>query len=103
MREQVFNTYAQEIPYAVAVEIDEFVESSPDHGGKDYVKANLYVEKVSQKAILIGRGGDMLKKIGTEARQRIETLLERPVYLELRVDVHPAWRKDRAFLERKEY
>jgi len=103
IREQVFNAYALEIPYAVAVEVDTFREGSEAHGGKDYIQAVLYVEKESQKAILIGRGGDMLKKVGTQARQGMEALLERPVHLELWVKVYPRWRKDKAFLERIGY
>ena len=103
IREQVFNAYAQEVPYAVAVELEDFREASEDHGGKDYVNAVLYANKDSQKAILIGKGGQMLKTIGTNARARIEELLERPVHLELWVRVFPQWRKDKAFLERIGY
>lgn len=103
IREQVFNAYAQEIPYAVAVEIENFQESSPEHAGKDHIQATLYVDKESQKAILIGRGGEMLKRIGSQARQNIEALTERPVFLELWVKVHPDWQKDRAFLQRIGY
>ncbi|MSQ22774.1 MAG: GTPase Era [Dehalococcoidia bacterium] len=103
IREQVFNSYAQEVPYAVAVEIDTFQEQSQEHGGKDYISAILYVERDSQKAILIGRGGAMLKEIGTQARQGIEALLERPVHLELWVKVYPDWQMDRAFLLRLGY
>ncbi|MEK7777569.1 MAG: GTPase Era, partial [Chloroflexota bacterium] len=103
IREQVFNAYAQEVPYAVAVEIDAFQEQSEEHGGKDYISAILYVEKDSQKAILIGRGGVMLKEIGAQARQGIEALLDRPVHLELWVKVYPNWQMDRAFLLRIGY
>lgn len=103
IREAVFNTYGQEVPYAVAVEIDDFKERSEEEGGKDYIRAILYVEKDSQKAILIGRGGEKLKKIGEHARQEIETLLGRSVYLELWVKVYPKWRKDKAFLQRIGY
>lgn len=103
IREQVFNAYAQEVPYAVAVEIEDFVEASELHGGKDYVAATLFANKDSQKAILIGKGGLMLKEIGTTARQNIEELLERPVHLELWVKTYPQWRKDKAFLERIGY
>ena len=103
VREQVFNSYGQEVPYSVAVEVDTFQASSPDHGGKDFIRTILYVEKDSQKAILIGRGGEMLKKIGSQARPHIESLLERPVYLEQWVKVYPRWRKDKAFLKRIGY
>ncbi len=103
VREQVFNTLAQELPYAVAVEIDEFREQSEEYGGKDYIRAVLYVEKDSQKGILIGRNGEMLKRIGSQARQGIEAVTDRPVYLELWVKVYPRWRKDKAFLQRIGY
>ena len=103
IREQVFNAYAHEVPYAVAVDIDAFQEQSKEHGGKDFIAATLYVDKDSQKAILIGRGGAMLKEIGTQARQGIEALLERPVHLELWVKVYPDWQMDRAFLLRLGY
>ncbi|MBI4286891.1 MAG: GTPase Era [Chloroflexi bacterium] len=103
IREQVFNVCKQEVPYAVAVEIDTFEEQSAEYRGKDYIRAVLYVEKDSQKAILIGRSGEMLKKIGAQARQEIETLLGRPVYLETWVKVYPKWRKDKAFLQRIGY
>ncbi|MBI2865799.1 MAG: GTPase Era [Chloroflexi bacterium] len=103
VREQVFHVLAQEVPYAVAVEIDDFQEQSEEHGGKDYIRAILYVERASQKAILIGRAGDMLKRIGSQARQEAEALLERPVYLELWVKVYPRWRKDKQFLQRIGY
>ncbi|MBI2916922.1 MAG: GTPase Era [Chloroflexi bacterium] len=103
VREQVFNALGEELPYSVAVEIDEFQEQSPQHGGKDYIRALLYVEKESQKGILIGRRGGMLKKIGVQSRQAIEALLERPVFLELWVKVYPKWRQDPAFLQRIGY
>lgn len=103
IREQVFNVYGQEVPYAVAVEVEDFRERVEEQGGKDYIRAILYVEKDSQKAILIGSGGEKLKKIGQKARQEIEAMLGRPVYLELWVKVYPAWRKDKVFLQRIGY
>jgi GTPase len=103
VREQVFHAYAQEVPYAVAVEIEQFREGSEEHGGKDHICAVLYVERESQKAILIGKGGQLLKKVGTRTRQQIEEVTGRPAYLELLVKVYPKWRKDRAFLQRIGY
>ncbi len=103
VREQVFNRYGAEVPYAVAVEIEQFREASNAHGGKDYISVILYVERDSQKGILIGRGGEKLKEIGSAARKAIEELLERPVFLELRVKVRPGWRKDSAFLQKIGY
>ncbi len=103
VREAVFNAYGQEVPYAVAVEIEEFKERSEEQGGKDFIRAVLYVERDSQKAILIGRGGEKMKKIGERARQEIELLVGRGVYLELWVKVYAKWRKDKAFLQRIGY
>ncbi len=103
IREQIFKLYAEEIPYSVAVEIDDFKEQSPEHGGKDYIAATLYVEKDSQKAIVIGKGGEMMKRLGMRVRQQLESTLGRPLYLELWVKVYPHWRKDRAFLNRIGY
>jgi len=90
IREKVFLNYLEEIPYSSHVEIDEFKEREK---GKDYIRAIIYVERESQKGILIGKGGEALKKIGEEARQEIETLLGRPVFLELFVKVKKDWRK----------
>lgn len=103
IREKIFQLYRQEIPYATAVEIDEFVEQDPEHGGKDYIRAIIYVEHDSQKGILIGKGGEALKRVGIQARQEIEAFLGRPVHLELWVKVRKHWRKDVNFLRRLGY
>ncbi len=81
-----------EVPHGVAVRIDSFQERA-ERGA--YIQATVFVEKESHKAIVIGRGGGMLKTIGTDARARIEEMSGRKVYLELRVKVLPGWR-DRA-------
>jgi GTP-binding protein Era len=81
-----------EVPHGVAVRIDSFQERA-ERGA--YIQATVFVEKESHKAIVIGRGGGMLKNIGTDARARIEEMSGRKVYLELRVKVLPGWR-DRA-------
>ncbi len=99
IREKVFQLYGEEIPYSTAVEIEIFREQDPEHGGKDYIRAVIYVERDSQKAILIGRNGQALKRVGVRARQEIEEFLGRPVYLELWVKVKPKWRKNEAFLK----
>ncbi len=92
VREKVFRRYREEVPYATAVRIAEFVD---DPGRpKVYVKAEILVERDTQKAILIGEGGRALKRVGSEARQEIEVLLGRPVFLELEVRVAKEWRKD---------
>jgi GTP-binding protein Era len=89
-----------EVPHSVAVRIDEYKERN-EHGG--YIQATLFVERDSQKGIVIGKGGSMLRQIGTEARKRIEGMSGRKIYLELRVKVLPRWRNDRAALKRLGY
>jgi len=91
IREKVYDLLRQEIPYSVAV-VTEEVQERPDK--KNYVKAVIYVEKDSQKGILIGGKGQMLKKLGQEARKEIEILLQKQVYLDLWVKVKKNWRKN---------
>ena len=98
IRGVIFEHLGEEIPYSSAVKIEEFIEKDPQKGGKDYIKAVIYVEKESQKPIILGKGGAMIKKIGTIARQRIEAFLARPIFLELWVKVKSKWRKDPTFL-----
>jgi GTP-binding protein Era len=100
VREAVFNLYGEEIPYSTAVVIEEFAERP---GRKDYVLATIYVERESQKAIIIGSGGRALKRVGSQARREIEEFIGRPVYLELRVKVAEAWRKDERFIRENIY
>lgn len=100
IREKVMHNTEREIPHAVAVEIEEFKERSVS---LTYISASIYVERDTQKPIVIGKGGAMLKKISTEARHDIEQLLSTQVYLELRVKVHKNWRRDDAFLRRLGY
>lgn len=101
LRERAFELFRQELPYAVAVH----VEAVRAREGRDLtdVEATLYVEKESQKGIVIGGGGDMLKRIGSQARPEIEALLGTPVFLRLTVKVLPGWRKDPAALKRFGY
>jgi GTP-binding protein Era len=91
IREKVFLRYGEEIPYSTHVDIEEFRERE---GRKDYIRATIYVEKNSQKGILIGREGRALKKVGELARKEMETFLNRPVFLELFVKVSENWRKN---------
>ncbi|MFQ5881464.1 MAG: GTPase Era [Candidatus Methylomirabilales bacterium] len=98
IREKVFQLVHQEIPYAVAVQVDE-MEEGQERGMVD-IQATIYVEKDSQKGIIIGAGGHMLKKIGQQARQEIEGLLGSRVYLGLWVRVRKGWRKDEDALRR---
>jgi GTP-binding protein Era len=96
IREQVLHQTREEVPHSVAVQIDRIVDDDrPTKGGKIRVAvlATVLVERQSQKAILIGRGGQMLRTIGSGARQQMETLLDTPVYLELFVKVVPHWRR----------
>ena len=96
VREQVMLQTRQEIPYAAAVEVEEFDESGRrERGGLVRVSAVIWVERESQKAILIGKGGAMLKKIGTRARENLERLLGCKVFLALTVKVDERW-SDRA-------
>ena len=101
IREKVFELVHQEVPYAVAVRIDE-MEERPGTGLVD-IQATIYVEKDSQKGIIIGEGGRMLKRIGQQARQEIEGVLGTRVYLGLWVKVHRAWRKNQEALRRFGY
>lgn len=100
VRERLFELYQQEVPYSTEVVINEFVERP---GAKDFIEAWIYVEHESQKAILIGRRGAAIRNLGEQARQAIETFLDRPVYLSLRVRVLPKWRKHKESLRRLGY
>ena len=91
VRETCFEELGQEVPYAVAVRVEEFKDRGPNQ--PTYIEAILYVEKESQKGIVIGAGGKMIRRIGVASRTKIEDFLERKVYLELRVKVLANWRK----------
>ncbi len=90
IREQVLLNTRQEVPHSVAVAIDEWQDRKPD---LTHIGATVYVERESQKAILIGAGGSMLKKIGQNARQEIEGWVGHQVFLELWVKVWAKWRE----------
>ncbi len=96
IREKVFLFLKEEVPYSVYVSIEEFDERED----LVYIRAYLYVERESQKGIVIGSGGDMIKKISIEARKDIEVLVGKKVYLELRVKVHKKWSKKAGFFRR---
>lgn len=96
IREKIFESYQKEIPYSTEVTIDEFRERE---NRKDYIKATIFVERASQKGILIGEKGRALKKIGELARADIEQFLGRPVFLELWVKVKENWRNDDRLLK----
>jgi GTP-binding protein Era len=90
VREAAFDVLSQELPYSLAVEIEQFDESRPDIVK---IRANLIVERQSQKQIVIGRAGAVIKRIGIQARKGIEALIECKVHLELWVKVEPKWAK----------
>ena len=92
IREKALRSTKEEVPHAIMVEVEELEEK--------VVRAALYVETESQKQILVGKGGSMVRRIGTEARPEIEALLGRSVFLDLHVKVRPRWRRDEAMLER---
>jgi GTP-binding protein Era len=92
VREQALRLTRDEVPHAITVEIDEIAEK--------VVRAEILVETESQKQIVVGRGGAMIKEIGTRARPEMEQLLGRRVFLELHVKVKPRWRRDESLLER---
>jgi GTP-binding protein Era len=100
IREACLLQLRDEVPHGVAVRIDEFTER-PDESA--YIAATIFVERDSQKGIVIGRGAEMLKRIGTDARKEIEEMSGRKVFLELRVKVLKEWRKDENAMRRFGY
>ena len=99
VREAVFEQLEDEVPYGVAVEIEEFREERTPV----YIRAVMHVERDSQKRILIGSGGSRIRAIGQAARPRIEALIDRPVYLDLWVKVLTNWRRNPVALRRLGY
>lgn len=95
IREEIFKQYREEIPYATDVTVVEFKEKS---GSSWRITADITVERDTQKIILIGKGGEALKKVGIKAREAIEQQLQHPVHLELFVKVRSDWRNDRSQL-----
>ena len=100
IREKIFQKYGEEIPYSTTVTIEEFKERD---AGKDYIRAAIYVERDSQKGIIIGKGGSALKRVGQIAREEIELFLGRAVYLELFVKVKEKWRQREGVLRELGY
>ena len=92
IREKALALTREELPHAISVEVEEV--------GDKVVRASLYVETESQKQIIVGKGGSVVKEIGVRARPEIENLLGHPVFLELHVKVRPRWRRDERLLER---
>ena len=96
IRETILEQYREEVPYSCEVLIAEFKERE---SSKDYISAEIVVEKESQKAIIIGKQGAAIKILGQAARESIEEFLEREVFLELRVKVRKKWRSSENFLK----
>lgn len=90
IREQIFKLYKQEIPYSCAVEIEEFAER-PD---RDFIQAVLYVERESQKPIIIGKNAGAIKILREESQKEIEKFLDRKIILTIKVKTAPNWRND---------
>lgn len=100
IREKIILNTEEEIPYSVAVEIEEFKERSAE---MTYISATIYVERDSQKGIIIGKGGDMIKRIGTEARAELAGIVGTQVFLDLHVKVLKNWRSDIDLMQRLGY
>lgn len=96
VRETVFEQYGEEIPYSTTVKVEEFRESAEPI----YVRATIFVERPTQKGIIIGRGGAAIKELGRASRAKVEEFVGAPVYLDLWVKVLPKWRKDPVTLAR---
>jgi GTP-binding protein Era len=100
IREAALILLRDEIPHGIAVRIDQYQERN-EHGA--YIEATLFLERESHKSIVIGKDGQMLKKIGTHARQQIELMSGRKIYLELKVKVRKNWRDDEKVLRQFGY
>ncbi|MCK5572214.1 MAG: GTPase Era, partial [Bacteroidetes bacterium] len=100
IREKIFLKMREEIPYSTTVDIVEFKERET---GKWFISAEIYVERDSQKRILIGKKGAMLREIGQLARREVEKFLEHPVFLDLHVKIRDRWRNDEKWLQRLGY
>ena len=96
LREAAFELLEEEVPYSFTAQVEEFRENDRPV----YIRVTLYVERETQKAILIGAGGRTIKAIGSHARRRLEPLMGAPVYLDCWVKVLPNWRKNAAALTR---
>jgi GTP-binding protein Era len=92
VREQALALTREEVPHSISAEVEEIEDK--------VVRASIIVETESQKQILVGKGGSMVRKIGMQARPAIEGLLDQKIYLELKIKVRPRWRRDESTLER---
>lgn len=104
IREKILEQYEQEIPYSCEVDIEDFKDSETKSGEPlARISAIIYAARKTQKAILIGKNGEAIKRLGTEARKAIETFLDRKVFLELHVKVRENWRDDEQMLRKFGY
>jgi len=104
VREKLFDNLSQELPHSIAVETDSITQSTTRRGEKlASIECSIYTERDSQKAIIIGRSGDMLKKVGSLSRKELEKLLDTRVFLKLWVKVRHNWTGEEAFLDRFGY
>ncbi len=104
LREQILEQYHQEVPYSVEIEIETFEETHTKDGEElARISAVIYVSRKTQKPILIGKGGASIKKLGTNARKRMEEFLGRKVFLEMHVKIREDWRDDEQWLKRFGY
>ena len=101
IREKILRSFSDEIPHAIGVQVEEMTQQ--EGADATYISAFIYVERDSQKGIIIGKGGSAIKAIGTEARADLEQLLGCPVYLDLRVKVKKNWRRDASQIRRFGY
>jgi GTP-binding protein Era len=101
VREKLLHHTSEELPYTTAVNVERFEED--EETGMISIWATIFVERPSQKGIVVGKQGGMIKRIGTEARQELESILGAKVFLDLHVAVHEGWREDERFLGELEW
>lgn len=100
IREGILHSFDQEVPHSVAVQVEQFSERE---NGKTYIEATLSVEREGHKKIIIGKDGEGIKKIGKIAREKLNTILGRDIFLQLWVKVRPNWRHDDQWIQRLGY
>ena len=103
IREKILLNYSEEIPYHAEVTVNEFKERKKGDEDIIYIQATVYVARESQKAIILGKGGTAIKKMGTDARKEIEAFIGAKVFLELTVKVEKNWRENERSLKRFGY
>jgi GTP-binding protein Era len=100
IREVALHNFYQEVPHSIAVQVEQFKERET---GKTFVEATIYVEKEGHKKIIIGKGGDGIKALGQIARERLNDLLGRDIFLQLWIKVRANWRRDEQWIARLGY